>query len=80
MNMHIAAVGTSADDLHIYYYTCIAFLTGHYIPFFISCHHLAIYWCSITVCYMYKYIITAPVVMYNTSCANKENYVRKLIL
>ena len=40
--MHIAAVGTSADDLHIYYYTCIAFLTGHYIPFNISCHHLAI--------------------------------------
>ena len=42
--MHIAAVGTtgSADDLHIYYYTCIAFLTGHYIPFYISCHHLAI--------------------------------------
>jgi hypothetical protein len=36
MNMHIAAVvaavGTSADDLHIYYYTCIALLTDHYVP------------------------------------------------
>jgi hypothetical protein len=46
MNMHIAALvatvlGTSADDLHIYYYTCISLLTGHYIRFYTSCHHLA---------------------------------------
>jgi hypothetical protein len=46
MNMHIAAVvaavGTSADDHDIYLYTCIACRTGHYIPEYISCHHLAI--------------------------------------
>ena len=46
MNMHIAAVvaavAISVDDHHLYFYTCIAFRTGHYILFYISFHHLPI--------------------------------------